>query len=491
MKKEKKTSIFWILLIFFILFSIWQLWVPEALDDWRWGSEVGIMRLRSWFEGYNGRYFGDIVVIVLTRLPIVLRSVVISGIMTGLLYLIAQLTECRMLPFLLSMFFVVCIPTSLMSQTYGWVSGFSNFCVSATMILGFMLYHVSILREKEVSKLKLSISLLNAFLGSLVLENSTLYLIVASIAFLIVYGVQYKKVHSGMVLHLIAVCAGAIWMFSNSAYRMAAAHTSQGTGKEIAAFEFSVKWFASALKVYADTIINYWIMPNHLLNIVTCVVIIALIQTAKKKGQCLFTVIFSAFLAFFVFNLMNLGEWKSYLAWGNALQAVVATCYCLSLVAFSAWFIVNKVEKIIIQIILWSQLILMGPLIVASPIAIRCFYVTYIFFVLYLGMLISYGIQTRNIRIGKSYLYTGIMLSIFFVMIGNIGVYYFVHGQVNDRLQYIQQQAKQGKKEIQLKKIPLGDTYCYGLDVYNPAWVWRYKMYYNIPGNIDLKFPKR
>ena len=56
MKKEKKSSIFWILIIFFVLFSIWQLWVPEALDDWRWGSEVGIMRLKTWFEGYNGRH---------------------------------------------------------------------------------------------------------------------------------------------------------------------------------------------------------------------------------------------------------------------------------------------------------------------------------------------------------------------------------------------------------------------------------------------------
>ena len=66
-----------------------------------------------------------------------------------------------------------------------------------------------------------------------------------------------------------------------------------------------------------------------------------------------------------------------------------------------------------------------------------------------------------------------------------------VHEQVNDRLQYIQTQIKQGEKKIELKEIPLGDTYCYGLDVYNPAWVWRYKMYYNIPGDIELKFPER
>ena len=275
LKKEKKSSIFWILIIFFVLFSIWQLWVPEALDDWRWGSEVGIMRLKTWFEGYNGRYFGDILVIVLTRLPIVLRSMAISGIMTAMLYLIYQLTEYKILSFLICVFFVVNIPTSLMSQTYGWVSGFSNFCVSATMILGFLLYHISIFKEKKVSKLKTGFSMINAFLGSLVLENSTVYLIVLSIAFLIIYGVQYKK------------------------------HTSQGTGKEIAAFELSFEWFASALKVYADTIINYWIMPNHLLNIVTCGLILILLQKRKKKGQGLFLVLFSGFLAFYEFWYME------------------------------------------------------------------------------------------------------------------------------------------------------------------------------------------
>ena len=81
---------------------------------------------------------------------------------------------------------------------------------------------------------------------------------------------------------------------------------------------------------------------------------------------------------------MNFGTWKDYLAWGNAAQAVIVTTYCLALAAFSAWFITDFKDKVIVQIILWSQLILMGPLIVASPIAIRCFYVTYIFFVLYL-----------------------------------------------------------------------------------------------------------
>ena len=144
--------------------------MPEALDDWRWGSEVGIMRLKTWFEGYNGRYFGDILVIVLTRLPIVLRSMAISGIMTAMLYLIYQLTEYKILSFLICVFFVVNIPTSLMSQKYGWVSGFSNFSVCATMILGFLLFHVFIFKEYKDSNLKAATHMTNALFGTSLLE---------------------------------------------------------------------------------------------------------------------------------------------------------------------------------------------------------------------------------------------------------------------------------------------------------------------------------
>ena len=45
LKKEKKSSIFWILIIFLYYFHL-AVMGAEALDDWRWGSEVGIMRLK-------------------------------------------------------------------------------------------------------------------------------------------------------------------------------------------------------------------------------------------------------------------------------------------------------------------------------------------------------------------------------------------------------------------------------------------------------------
>lgn len=56
------------------------------LDDLTWGSSMGLDRLRSWFAGYNGRYVGNIIVILLTRLPAWFRAVVELVVLGGALY---------------------------------------------------------------------------------------------------------------------------------------------------------------------------------------------------------------------------------------------------------------------------------------------------------------------------------------------------------------------------------------------------------------------
>lgn len=42
--------------------------VPAMADDWAWGSKLGTDRLQTWFSGYNGRYMGNVVVILMTRM---------------------------------------------------------------------------------------------------------------------------------------------------------------------------------------------------------------------------------------------------------------------------------------------------------------------------------------------------------------------------------------------------------------------------------------
>lgn len=454
------------------------------------GGDLGIQRLKNGFAGYNGRYFGNLVVIILTRVPTLLRSFLEALVMTEALYFIYLLLDKELNAFLITLFFVVAVPVNIMSQTYGWVSGFSNFCVSAMTVLGVLTYYNKMLKGEKLNYSVTILSLINAFLGTLVLENSTIYLVVLTISVLIINAVKYKKIHKGILLHFIVICTGTIWMFSNGGYRTMAeaGKTGQEYYKEIKPFELSIDWFRSALEIYADKVINYWITPNRILNIVTCIIILLIVIKIKKRGQQIFMIMFSCFLAFFVFDFMGYGKWKNVILYGDVIYAVAVTIYCLTLVAFTAWYVREFKDGILLQIVLWSQLFLMGPLIVANPLTSRCFYITYIFFALYLGLLLSYSIRKNIISVSKNNLKGAIIGLLVFFMIMNIGIYHSVYQCVKAREHYIYESVKEGKKTINLEKIPLGDVYCFGLDVHQDAWFDVYKDYYNIPKNVRVNF---
>ena len=53
-------------LLFFVLCALCFLY-PYTGDDWAWGSSIGIERLNTWFDNYSGRYFGNLIVLALTR----------------------------------------------------------------------------------------------------------------------------------------------------------------------------------------------------------------------------------------------------------------------------------------------------------------------------------------------------------------------------------------------------------------------------------------
>jgi len=74
--KKHKNQIFIILLICITLAISY--FFPSAHDDWAWGSSIGIERLNSLFENYNGRWMGNILVILLTRNRL-LRAITITA----------------------------------------------------------------------------------------------------------------------------------------------------------------------------------------------------------------------------------------------------------------------------------------------------------------------------------------------------------------------------------------------------------------------------
>jgi len=67
MKENNKIWLRYI--ICFGLIAILCYLFPYTGDDWAWGSKIGIDRLNNWFENYNGRYVGNLIVLAMTLKP--------------------------------------------------------------------------------------------------------------------------------------------------------------------------------------------------------------------------------------------------------------------------------------------------------------------------------------------------------------------------------------------------------------------------------------
>ena len=64
--KTNKSFWLWITFLFFMFFAL-ALFFPYTGDDWAWGSQIGIDRLNAKFGNYNGRYLGNLLVMLITR----------------------------------------------------------------------------------------------------------------------------------------------------------------------------------------------------------------------------------------------------------------------------------------------------------------------------------------------------------------------------------------------------------------------------------------
>mgnify|MGYP000063744456 FL=1 len=78
-------------LLFFVLCALCFLY-PYTGDDWAWGSSIGIERLNAWFDNYSGRYFGNLIVLALTRSNI-LKTIVMSACITLIVWMITKTNE--------------------------------------------------------------------------------------------------------------------------------------------------------------------------------------------------------------------------------------------------------------------------------------------------------------------------------------------------------------------------------------------------------------
>ena len=87
--KKKKVWMYSLTLVFWGLFYYL---LPFAGDDWAWGSSIGLERMKSAFDGYNGRYLGNLLIILITR-SVTAKLIVCSITMFVLIFVMSKIFD--------------------------------------------------------------------------------------------------------------------------------------------------------------------------------------------------------------------------------------------------------------------------------------------------------------------------------------------------------------------------------------------------------------
>ena len=183
----KRGGVSWAeILIAFVVLAILAALFPFTGDDWAWGSSIGIERLQSGFADYNGRYVGNLLVLLLTRAPL-LKALLMSAVMVGLAYGVGRFVdEKNRSLFWLSLLMIGLMPISVRAQGLVWTSGFTNYAVPALGVVVYANCFKEVFSEgyRPNKKLIVPLFLLGAF-NSLIMENITIYNVFAGLGLLV------------------------------------------------------------------------------------------------------------------------------------------------------------------------------------------------------------------------------------------------------------------------------------------------------------------
>ena len=491
-KKEKWILIGLISLMIFIMFYF----SPKRLDDLTWGGSVGLERLSQWFRGYNGRYTGNIIVIIMTRLPAFIRASVELALTAGLIYVVYLLLDKDALFTSVFGLLVLIMKPGMLNQSLSWISGFSNFFTSAIYALVIMLIGKRYVIYQENMPLFIRIlTILLVFFGQLILENISLFVIFLSFLYLLFYYFKKRKFSWFLFLMFITACLSFVIMFSNKAYQNAIAGNDE-TYKRISISGGIMNMIKDMWFIYKTKFVHMWIADHYLLNTALGITVAARNHYVLKSHSKWKYVCFLYPGLFFLIYIIA-GSCNTYIRYdvlgGEKTDALIYTGYYLYL--FASAVFVNQKMKInkINSVLLFSQIVLAGPLILASPINDRCFFFTYMMFTLSLIFFIKDLMAIRQISVSENTLrvLTGWTLTgVLFITI-LINSTQALSWKIDRlRTQIISEAIALKQEKIYIPEVPRSSMYCYGANIANDNeyWIGNFKQHYGISPETEIEF---
>ncbi len=485
---KNRKKIFTILAIIIFLIFLCSLF-PYSGDDWAWGSSIGLERLKTFFKDYNGRYVGNLIVLVLTR-SVLLRVIVMVATIFGIIYLSYKLTDDKKFSLLLlSTLLILSVPKLILRQAIVWTSGFTNYALPTVLIL-LALY--LIYKTSKEYKNKKNINIITAvgllvlgFCSSLFVEHITIYLVVISLLLVLYYFIKYKKVPIKYIAFFIGSLLGAILMFSNGAYGNIAnnedGYRSIPTNGIISLIEKVQENFKT---IYQELILN-----NLILNIVLASLLLITIYnflknnkpSKLKKGLINLSIVsIIGYIIYSVIKKVN-PTWNILLKYTPYFELFISIIFFLAIAIVTFVCITKKEVKQKLIFYLLSIAILTLPLFIVQPIGSRCFFPTYCIFILIILVLYKEGVEENEI-FNKI---LGIGITVFAVYLSSIFLPIFKTNM--ERNSYILKQYESESKVIEVVNLPYGDYLWNANFEKNSIWEERFKLFLGIPKDTEFK----
>lgn len=491
--KENKRYIIFVSIVWaFFMFLVFL--APFSGDDWAWGTEMGISRVKSFFFGYNGRFAGNYLICLLSRSEL-LQVLVVSLSMIAVCILPLFITRNKSLSvFSIGVLMIFLMPHTVFVQCIMWASGYTNYMPPTIIVLFYLAIVANVLNKEEPSYTKKQTICVGfmGFLGALFMENVTIYNLLVAITIVVYSKIKFKRTFKLHITYLVSTIAGMILMFANSAYFKAANGTDFYRSFAWKNFEMifshlnflSVTFFAKGFLVFI--FISALCIP---------LIIRALKGTNDKREQVkLYSVLAVNLCTLFIICAKQLfGSWEIF--YKHSYTSIIAfglvvVLHFLSIFLTILFTVKDLKPKIILSFLLVSVPLLLGPFLIISPLNARCVMPAYIVLSVFVSILFDYirtsfALSCQSARvIAISALSLSLGMYLFFV-----NIYAVVRKYEYLRIEYIEKQVEAGiTEEVVLTHLPYSSYVWMETPFENNAlWEGHFKKFYNLDKDITFK----
>lgn len=386
MKKVTKNKSLIIMIVIFLIYSIIHSCTMIMVgDDFTWVDLYDIQDIFS-FSSQNGRYFTNFLTKLIVNYPV--ARIIIMTVFTFIFpFIISSITdngENRTINFSFAAASVLLIPGFILIDTLNWMSGFTNYVISAELTLLYILFCIPLLKGRALEKSPVwaVYTSVIGFLGALCVENITIYNICFGI-FIGIYSLcRYKKLHIANITYIIFSVAGAVLMFLNQAYSSIIVAGNDDFGMR--RVEFGTADIFQ--RVFAD-IIPMYSRKFYIFHVIIAISVVLLYHKKYKNNEAgknpkyakLFIPMIVIYAMYTFFAAVS-GEFVS-LTIARRFEAVETAFTFLYIIALLYIFysIGNSTDSIRRSVYLISTIIVTAPFVAVSPVTPRCFYASYVF----------------------------------------------------------------------------------------------------------------